>query len=129
MSVEPEQESWWLVGSVQVPAIFGKLPLSESEQTPGTWNVKLPDTVSAPSIEVPVPGAPPSYKAAPVADTILPAHAAGIVGIVQLPETLPPVTLMLESHIPLMSPPEYCISQPLPDASTWKKSAAEQLPV
>jgi len=97
----------------------------------GDANLSEPDTVSAPSSLTPVPGAPFQSEAA-TAEAVLPAHAAGIAGIVHTALlTVPPDSVIDESHMPLMLPPVYCTlhSPSALSASVWKKFAAAQLPL
>jgi hypothetical protein len=45
------------------------------------------------------------------------------------PLTVPLPMVMVASLIPAMLPPVFCMLQPLPIASIWKKSAAVHVPV
>ena len=78
-------------------------------------------------IKLPVEGFP-FHKAPRVALTVFPAQPPKA-GIIQVPLTVPLDRVIVESEIPLIVPPIYCISHPVPFASIWKKLALEQFPV
>jgi len=110
--------------------------IDETEQVGGLStgalaNVKEPDTVSAPSSQVPLPGTP-FQSAAAWAETVLPRHEAAIAGIVHTALLIvPPDSVIDGSQMPLMLPPAYCMSHVASAlrASIWKKFAALQVPL
>jgi hypothetical protein len=61
--------------------------------------------------------------------TVWPEQSEPIVDILQEPETAPPLTVIVLSLMPTISPPEYRMLQAPPEASIWKKSAALQSPL